>query len=429
MELEPHYVRNTSFHSDVPSFHFALPELAELGVPKPLDLTRASTEPSPKLVADKAYEDAIFRLSAEDDDAGDEDYLTMAGYGDLGLQGLMAGMGSMDEFSAMHPPPPLEELVRHGTWPQDPYLNMWGMPWGGSGMYGEGDMLGGGSVPAPPPEPPVLDMVGMHSAMPDWSSQPPPLDPSLGMYADQLSEVVGLDGAASAAAEGMALSKRAPPPSSAPPPPPPGLGDPLGLGNAPLDAPKPLPSLLRARSEPTPKSVGGILDEEPPPQKPQTLVITPSEEAPGAQKVCWTVDAKKLKGSDKVAVSPSFELADYPGNFKIMLVPKAVSDRKGGASFKKAKGRGYVQLKCEAALEGETAAGTMTLRASVGTGNPQDEQEPPRGPVSHNFAECGVCCLSSMKQQEEWNFSKAVDEASQTFEVCLELLLPQVAAH
>lgn len=163
---------------------------------------------------------------------------------------------------------------------------------------------------------------------------------------------------------------------------------------------------------------------EPPPQ-PQTLVH--EQTLNGIARICWTVDAKKLRGSDKVAVSPAFEMPSIPGTFRMMLCPKAVSERKGGASFKKAKGRGFVQLKCEAAL-GEAGCGNMTLQICVGSGRPDTPwQSPLKGPVQHNFAENGVCCIPS-RLEEEWNFSKAVDEASQTFVVCLEILPEEASA-
>jgi len=160
------------------------------------------------------------------------------------------------------------------------------------------------------------------------------------------------------------------------------------------------------------------LTERPMPEfspQPQTLLRASSPG--GVLHVRWTVDARKLRGRDKIAVSPPFELDSPRGTFRLMLCPKAVSDRKGGASFQKAKGRGFVQVKCEAAL-GEATAGVLSLRISVDSGRPGSAaQEPSRGPVRHDFAQSGVCC-----HEEEWNFTQAVDEASQTFAVSVELL-------
>lgn len=175
---------------------------------------------------------------------------------------------------------------------------------------------------------------------------------------------------------------------------------------APLSAGEPM------KLRPPRPLAGGALKEEVPPQ-PQTLVRTVAPDS-GALQVRWTVDARKLRCRDKIAVSPPFALDSPPGTFRLMLCPKAVSDRKGGASFQKAKGRGFVQVKCEAAL-GEAARGAMSLRVAVG--GPGGAAPEPRGPLRHDFAQCGVCC-----DQEEWNFTRAVDEATQTFVVTLELL-------
>ncbi|CAK0891968.1 unnamed protein product, partial [Prorocentrum cordatum] len=60
--------------------------------------------------------------------------------------------------------------------------------------------------------------------------------------------------------------------------------------------------------------------------------------AGGACRVQWSVDAKKLRGSDKQAVSPPLELSLRPGappaTFKLLLCPS------GGDSFRKAGGVG-----------------------------------------------------------------------------------------
>jgi len=157
----------------------------------------------------------------------------------------------------------------------------------------------------------------------------------------------------------------------------------------------------------------------------QTAVRT-EEGLDGAFCVSWTVDARKLKASDKVAVSPAFQLPTASGNFRMMLLPKVVDDRKGGASFKRAKGKGLVQVKCEENLE-DPRRGTLALRLSVRSGGPETEgperQELPRGPVMHDFAEKGIFGLP--KGQEEWDFGKIVN-GSQTFVVSLEILPPSL---
>jgi hypothetical protein len=137
--------------------------------------------------------------------------------------------------------------------------------------------------------------------------------------------------------------------------------------------------------------------------------------------VAWQVDAKKLDSQDKQAVSPQFvidlpELGPQP--FKIALYPKIVNDGKRGASFKKAKGKGKVVLKCEAQLP--QGCPEIGFRIGIGRG---DKLQQPRGPVAHNFSEQSVRGLA--KREEEWDFNVAVDESG-TFVVSL-ALAPSVA--
>lgn len=158
---------------------------------------------------------------------------------------------------------------------------------------------------------------------------------------------------------------------------------------------------------------------------PQPPTITQNEALDGkVYRTQWTVDARKLKVKDKVAVSPSFELgAMVPGTFRMMLYPTAVSERKGGASFKKAKGKGSVHVKCESPLgEVYDKAVTLTILVCNAQEDASLQEETARGPVKHNFAESGICSLP--KDQEEWDFGKATDEDTQNFVVILDILDP-----
>eukprot|EP00442_Polarella_glacialis_P008818 CAMPEP_0115083666 /NCGR_PEP_ID=MMETSP0227-20121206/20719_1 /TAXON_ID=89957 /ORGANISM="Polarella glacialis, Strain CCMP 1383" /LENGTH=422 /DNA_ID=CAMNT_0002472163 /DNA_START=59 /DNA_END=1327 /DNA_ORIENTATION=+ len=163
---------------------------------------------------------------------------------------------------------------------------------------------------------------------------------------------------------------------------------------------------------------GAAIGAPPLAPQPQTLTRAFSVKS-GFFRVHWTVDARKLRGNDKQAVSPPFELSfgsQFPNvTFKMMIYPKAVSDSKGGASFKKARGHGYVQLKCEAELS--EAIANVAFRISIGSG---DKMQPPRGPVAHNFSSSAVCGLP--KEQEEWDFESVKDTDSMTFVVCLEIV-------
>jgi len=171
------------------------------------------------------------------------------------------------------------------------------------------------------------------------------------------------------------------------------------------------------------------------PPKVQTLVQAEGSER-GSVTVIWTVDARKLKSSDKIVVSPPFEVASVSRRFKMMLCPRSISEKKGGACFKNAKGRGFVQLKSET---GETAEGLglVTINISVGAGRADSAwQTPLKDPVHHDFDECGVCSLEAKSEatlpesteKDDWNFLQAVDVASQTFAVRLELQALPAAA-
>jgi len=212
------------------------------------------------------------------------------------------------------------------------------------------------------------------------------------------------------------------------------------LEAAPTDAPPglslPVPSQLQ-RSVSTP--LGGAKEAISPPCAPPMLVRAKSSPAAaaatmtktvldaegGTLRVVWTVDARKLKVKDKVVVSPSFDLQELSllGTFRMMMYPTQVSERKGGASFRKAKGKGSVHVKCESSL-GEVHDKALALRISVHSPQQEDDNAqqdtPPRGLVSHNFADSGICSLP--KDQAEWDFGKATDEETQTFVVSLDVL-------
>jgi len=132
-------------------------------------------------------------------------------------------------------------------------------------------------------------------------------------------------------------------------------------------------------------------------------------------RVQWTVDAKKLRSKDRVVVSSPFmlPLGGQLLPFRMMLVPSVECKKARGHCFKKAEGRGSVQLKCEASDLPQDA--NTRIRFSVRVG-----WERFRGPNEHDFRQAMVCGLP--KDQEDWNFAEAEDIASRTFTVHLEVL-------
>lgn len=122
--------------------------------------------------------------------------------------------------------------------------------------------------------------------------------------------------------------------------------------------------------------------------------------ADGFERVSWAVPADTLSSRDRSAVSPAFELslAGRPLKFRLMLFPKESHQGCGGSSFKKAKGRGYIELKCETE-ERESEACPLTFRLFVGS-------QAPRGPVVHDFSHSAVKGLP--KDSETWDLQKSI---------------------
>jgi hypothetical protein len=153
------------------------------------------------------------------------------------------------------------------------------------------------------------------------------------------------------------------------------------------------------------------------PPMPQTLQRSTSVSTNEAR-IEWVVDARKLRGNDKQAVSPPFDLTCGGSTlpFRIMIYPKQVTDQKAGASFKKSRGRGSVTIKCEADLHQ-----TTPLYFRIYAGKHGVNKQDPRGPVEHDFS---VSAVGKLPQNiEEWDFSEVKDDASSTFVVGLEVLM------
>eukprot|EP00440_Ansanella_granifera_P044848 gb/GFBE01048603.1/.p1 GENE.gb/GFBE01048603.1/~~gb/GFBE01048603.1/.p1 ORF type:complete len:395 (+),score=79.93 gb/GFBE01048603.1/:1-1185(+) len=151
-------------------------------------------------------------------------------------------------------------------------------------------------------------------------------------------------------------------------------------------------------------------------------------------RIRWTVDARVLKSTDREKVSPPFELSvgGVTVEFKMVLRPIVSSDGRGGQSFKKAKGKGTVDLRCIHDVDPASSC-PMTFRVAVGRGS---SSAPPKEggaegaadaapvhrvsePMRHDFAQKAICSLAA---EDKWDFNAAVDEESQTFVVSLEVM-------
>jgi len=159
-------------------------------------------------------------------------------------------------------------------------------------------------------------------------------------------------------------------------------------------------------------------------RSPQTLIQDKND--PERRFTYWTVDARKLKASDRVAVSPAFFLPIGKNRkaiqFKMMLTPTPSSQGKGGSSFRKSKGLGHIQLKCEAQVTpGEDESFPLSFRMAVGSGIGEDSRWlEARGPLEHDFLKQSIFPPCPTGQDKDWDFISIVDESSETFVVGLE---------
>lgn len=123
--------------------------------------------------------------------------------------------------------------------------------------------------------------------------------------------------------------------------------------------------------------------------------------------VRWVVDARKIRGSERQAVSPQFSvvLQGQPVPFKMMIRPSDDSR----ITFGRSRGRGLVQLKCEAPFA-ETLP-SVSFLLSLGPLS--------RGPFTRDFQQSAVCGLP--RNCEEWDFGSAVDKKCGNFTLCLDI--------
>mmetsp|Transcript_69120 Transcript_69120/g.192391 ORF Transcript_69120/g.192391 Transcript_69120/m.192391 type:complete len:325 (-) Transcript_69120:67-1041(-) len=127
----------------------------------------------------------------------------------------------------------------------------------------------------------------------------------------------------------------------------------------------------------------------------------------------WTVDAKKLRSNDRSMVSRPFLLSVGPDptcpSCKLMLYARTSASLRAGQSFKSSNGQGSVQLKCE---QDVGSGGKVRMRFSIGGGRVNKLSKL----VEHDFSRSASCVSSN------WDFASAVDHASQTLAVSVEVL-------
>lgn len=173
--------------------------------------------------------------------------------------------------------------------------------------------------------------------------------------------------------------------------------------------------------EPPPQTTTLEPPTEPPAERPEPVAVLQRafSVTSSTYRIRWTVDARRLKTTDRDAFSPIFELSFAgPVEFRLRLKPRSFHDQKGGASFKRSQGKGFVEFRClsdVAALVNPV----VTFRIGVGGGSDPRRQQRPRGPVRHDFRTRPICGLPDGK--DEWDFSRAVDKSTMTLVVVLEV--------
>lgn len=124
----------------------------------------------------------------------------------------------------------------------------------------------------------------------------------------------------------------------------------------------------------------------------------------GVSHITWTVKEQRLRANQSHLLSPVFDL--NLGNQHEQVPFKLVVSPKGAVSFKKSRGFGRVQLKCNPELPEEVA--NMDVQISVGG-------EGQRGPFPHNFRLNALCGLPAA--QDAFDLWGGVDPSSANLEI------------
>jgi len=153
-----------------------------------------------------------------------------------------------------------------------------------------------------------------------------------------------------------------------------------------------------------------------------SLSCTPSSDA-GCFHICWIVNAHKVRGNEKQAMSPNFVLPLGPGGecmrLRLVVYPKT-SNSRATVNFKNSKEMGYIQIKCDLARSCPRAP--VRFKFAVGA---KHHAQGIRGPVGHDFAKDSICGLP--RHNDCWDLKAATELRSMTFPIFVGLA--RVAAH
>eukprot|EP00425_Heterocapsa_triquetra_P029361 CAMPEP_0195103784 /NCGR_PEP_ID=MMETSP0448-20130528/72713_1 /TAXON_ID=66468 /ORGANISM="Heterocapsa triquestra, Strain CCMP 448" /LENGTH=1067 /DNA_ID=CAMNT_0040139521 /DNA_START=21 /DNA_END=3224 /DNA_ORIENTATION=- len=133
----------------------------------------------------------------------------------------------------------------------------------------------------------------------------------------------------------------------------------------------------------------------------------------GSFHVKWCVESRKVRGDDLRLVSPPFELSlgsHCPDTvFKLLIFAQVAKFRRGSRSFQRTRGRGSIQLKCEA----DICHTVPLVRFRLHVGETRQEAVV----RSHDFSRSVV-----FEAPEVWDFAAAADPGDGTVSICLEVL-------
>ncbi|CAD7957340.1 unnamed protein product [Amoebophrya sp. A120] len=123
----------------------------------------------------------------------------------------------------------------------------------------------------------------------------------------------------------------------------------------------------------------------------------------GAHRVTWNVEAKRLKSTDKLCVSPAFSVLQIEDvKYRIVLYPPETGNySKGQGNFRSSKGKGRIVLKCDTAMgDVEEVGSKFQLSFRFFVGGP-DKKPKISGPMTNDFTELNT---KGLPKAEEWDF-------------------------
>lgn len=123
--------------------------------------------------------------------------------------------------------------------------------------------------------------------------------------------------------------------------------------------------------------------------------------------VKWCVDGSRFDSHQERILSPEFQI-HFPGQSEAfsfrMVILATQTGGKHGAGFRKAKGRGSIEFKCQSTVPANVAS--VTFRISMGVMGHYGHQVAAK-PIWHNFVD-KTCCPLRNGEEIDWDFKQSV---------------------